>query len=85
MTGADRASLSGDDSLLLEEERELLERARRLIPRLAERAPAVTAARRLPAETIAGYRDAGILRILQPQRFGGMQGRFSLFRGSSKG
>ena len=33
----------------------------------------------LPAETIAEYRDAGILSILQPKRFGGMQGRFSLF------
>ncbi|HEU0156560.1 MAG TPA: hypothetical protein VFQ82_10860, partial [Stellaceae bacterium] len=28
---------------------------------------------------IAEYRAAGILRILQPRRFGGMQGRFSLF------
>ena len=33
----------------------------------------------MPAETIAEYRAAGILRILQPRRFGGMQGRFSLF------
>jgi alkylation response protein AidB-like acyl-CoA dehydrogenase len=32
-----------------------------------------------PAETIAEYHAAGILRILQPKRFGGMQGRFSLF------
>jgi 3-hydroxy-9,10-secoandrosta-1,3,5(10)-triene-9,17-dione monooxygenase len=79
MDGVDRASLSGDDSLLPDEERELLERARRLISRLAERAPAATAARRLPPETIAEYHDAGILRILQPRRFGGIQGRFSLF------
>jgi 3-hydroxy-9,10-secoandrosta-1,3,5(10)-triene-9,17-dione monooxygenase len=79
MDGVDRASLSGDDSLLPNEERELLERARRLISRLAERAPAATAARRLPPETIAEYHDAGILRILQPRRFGGIQGRFSLF------
>jgi 3-hydroxy-9,10-secoandrosta-1,3,5(10)-triene-9,17-dione monooxygenase len=57
----------------------VLERARALIPRLAERAPAATAARKLPAETIAEYREAGIMRILQPRRFGGMQGRFSLF------
>ena len=45
----------------------------------AERGPAATAARQLPAETIAEYRDAGILRILQPSRFGGLRGRFSLF------
>jgi 3-hydroxy-9,10-secoandrosta-1,3,5(10)-triene-9,17-dione monooxygenase len=57
----------------------MLERARALIPVLAERAPAATAARQLPAQTIAEYRAAGILRILQPKRFGGMQGRFSLF------
>jgi hypothetical protein len=72
-------SLSGDDSLLPEDERALLERARALIPRLAERAPAATAARQLPPETIAEYHAAGILRILQPRRFGGLQGRFSLF------
>src|SRR5712691_6417639 len=68
-----------DDSALPEDERAILERARGLIPRLAERAPAATAARQVPAETIAEYRAAGILRILQPRRFGGMQGRFSLF------
>ena len=73
------ASLSGDDSALPEVERAMLEQARALIPRLAERAPAATAARKLPAETIAEYREAGIMRILQPRRFGGMQGRFSLF------
>ena len=57
----------------------LLDRARALIPRLAERAPAATAARQLPPETIAEYHEAGILRILQPKRFGGLQGRFSIF------
>jgi 3-hydroxy-9,10-secoandrosta-1,3,5(10)-triene-9,17-dione monooxygenase len=68
-----------DDSTLPEEERVLLGRARALIPALAERAPAAAAARRLPSETIAEYHAAGILRILQPKCFGGMQGRFSLF------
>ena len=71
--------LSDDYSALPMDERVLLERARALIPRLAERAPAATAARQLPAETIAENHAAGILRILQPKRFGGMQGRFSLF------
>jgi alkylation response protein AidB-like acyl-CoA dehydrogenase len=79
MTGGGRILPSGDDSTLPEEERALLERARALIPLLAERAPAATAARQVPAETIAEYHSAGILRILQPRRFGGMQGRFSLF------
>jgi len=72
-------SLSGDDSGLPDHERMVLERARALIPRVAERAPTATAVRTVPAETIAEYKEAGILRILQPRRFSGLQGRFSLF------
>src|SRR6516225_6637100 len=79
MTSCDPVSLSGDDSSLPKEERAMLERARALIPLLTQRAPAAAAARQLPEETIAEYRAAGILRILQPRRFGGLQGRFSLF------
>jgi 3-hydroxy-9,10-secoandrosta-1,3,5(10)-triene-9,17-dione monooxygenase len=79
MTGCAQVPLSGDDSTLPEDDRAMLDRARALIPLLAERAPATTAARQLPAETIAEYHAAGILRILQPKRFGGMQRRFSLF------
>jgi 3-hydroxy-9,10-secoandrosta-1,3,5(10)-triene-9,17-dione monooxygenase len=73
------SAYSGDDSALPEHERELLARARALIPCLAERAPACNAARVVPPETIAAYHEAGILNILQPRRFGGLQGRFSLF------
>ena len=79
MTGCGRVSPSIDDSALPDDERVLLDRARALVPLLAERAPAAAVARQLPAETIAEYHAAGILRILQPRRFGGMQGRFSLF------
>src|SRR6202047_309946 len=79
MTGCSRVPPSIDDSALPDDERVLLDRARALVPLLAERAPAAAAARQLPAETIAEYHAAGILRILQPRRFGGMQGRFSLF------
>jgi alkylation response protein AidB-like acyl-CoA dehydrogenase len=79
MTHIEKVSRSGDDSALPAEERVVLERARELVPRLAERAPAAAAARKLPPQTIADYRAAGILRILQPRRFGGTQGRFSLF------
>jgi alkylation response protein AidB-like acyl-CoA dehydrogenase len=68
-----------DDAALPEDERALLARVRSLIPGLAKRAAAATAARRLQPATIAEYRAAGILRILQPRRFGGRQGRFSLF------
>src|SRR2546430_17719967 len=79
MTRCGPVSLSGDDSALPDEERAMLEGARALVPRLVERAPAAAAARQLPAEMIAEFHAAGILRILQPKRFGGMQGRFSLF------
>jgi 3-hydroxy-9,10-secoandrosta-1,3,5(10)-triene-9,17-dione monooxygenase len=79
MTGCGRVPSLADDSTLPEEERATLDRARAIVPRLAERAPAAAAARRLPPETIAEYHAAGILRILQPRRFGGQQGRFSLF------
>ena len=79
MTRCSRALSVADESTLPEDEQAMLERAQALIPPLAERAPAATAARQLPAETIGEYHAAGILRILQPKRFGGMQGRFSLF------
>lgn len=70
---------SGDPQDLPDDERELLERARALVPRLAARAAETVTVRRIPDETIAEYHAAGILRILQPRRFGGLQGRFSLF------
>jgi alkylation response protein AidB-like acyl-CoA dehydrogenase len=79
MTGCGRVLSLADDSTLPEDERAMLDRARALVPRLAARALAAAAARRLPPETIADYHAAGILRILQPRRFGGRQGRFSLF------
>ena len=53
MAALGTASLSGDDTGLPEDELALLERARALIPRLAKRASATTAARNLPPETIA--------------------------------
>src|SRR5215469_4570174 len=79
MTASDVLRFLGGDSDLPDEERALLHRARALIPRLGERAARATAARNVPPETIAEYHEAGILTILQPRRFGGLQGRFSLF------
>ena len=79
MNAGDVSRFLADHGDLPENERRLLHRARALIPRLAERARATTAARNVPYETIAEYHDAGILKILQPRRFGGLQGRFSLF------
>jgi alkylation response protein AidB-like acyl-CoA dehydrogenase len=62
-----------------DEERHLLEQARALVPALADRAAATNAARDVAPETIAEFHRIGILRIIQPRRFGGLQLRFSLF------
>ncbi len=52
---------------------QLLRRVAALAPRLAARAPQTSADRRLPAQTIADLQEAGLLRILQPARFGGLE------------
>ncbi len=67
------------DEALPDAEQALLDAARALVPVLAERAGATIAGRDVPAETIADYECAGILRVLQPRRFGGHQLRFTLF------
>lgn len=56
-----------------------IERARALVPLVAERARATEAARRVPVETVAEYHRSGILRALQPRRFGGAQAGFDVF------
>ena len=56
-----------------------LDSARAMIPALAEREPATVAARHVPPETMADFHNAGILRLLQPRRFGGHQENFCLF------
>jgi len=52
---------------------ELLERARAMVPTLKARAKQCTAARNVPAKTIAEMKEAGFFRILQPARFGGFE------------
>ncbi len=54
-------------------------RARALVPTLAARVPAVTAARRVLPETIEAYQETGLMRLLQPRRFGGSQASVGLF------
>ncbi len=68
-----------DSESLTDTESVLLEQARALIPALAERAAATTARRDVSVETIADYHRTGILRIVQPRLFGGLQLRFCLF------
>jgi alkylation response protein AidB-like acyl-CoA dehydrogenase len=54
---------------------DLIARADALVPRLRERGEATSAARKLPAETIADFWDAGLWYLLKPKRFGGPEVR----------
>jgi alkylation response protein AidB-like acyl-CoA dehydrogenase len=56
----------------------LLAQARALAPVLRERAAQAERLRRLPDETEAAFREAGFYRILQPARYGGLEGRYGL-------
>lgn len=51
---------------------ELVQRATALVPRLRERAERTEQLRRLPDETVADLVDAGLMRIVTPDRFGGL-------------
>lgn len=52
---------------------EILERVRALTPAIAARAADTEKAGRVPAETIADLRAAGIYNLVKPSRFGGWQ------------
>jgi 3-hydroxy-9,10-secoandrosta-1,3,5(10)-triene-9,17-dione monooxygenase len=52
---------------------DLMNRARALVPVLQERAERCEAERRVPDETIADFRRAGLLQMCQPARFGGYE------------
>ena len=52
---------------------EALRRAHTLVPKLRELAPAAEAARQLTPEVLALLHESGMLRILQPKRWGGME------------
>lgn len=50
-----------------------LNRTRALLPALRERASRAEELRRLPDETFADFREAGLFRALQPRRYGGYE------------
>ena len=52
---------------------EALERARKLAPALRERAAQAEAVRTMPAETVRELHASGVLRAMQPRRWGGME------------
>jgi 3-hydroxy-9,10-secoandrosta-1,3,5(10)-triene-9,17-dione monooxygenase len=53
----------------------LRERAQALVPKLAGRAVATSAARHVPAETIKDFWDAELCYLLKPKKFGGPEVR----------
>lgn len=53
--------------------------ARRLVPILKGRTRQTETERSVPVETVAAYHEAGLLRVLQPRRFGGWQADFAVF------
>lgn len=57
----------------------VLERARALIPVLASRSADTEKSRRVPNETIGDFHRAGLFRVIQPARFGGLELDFSTF------
>src|ERR1700754_4889018 len=54
----------------------LVERARSLVPLLVANSQRTETERRIPEESIDAMREAGILRLMQPRRFGGLQTDF---------
>ena len=65
--------LTVKDDYLTPEALAIIERARALAPRLAERARAAEDAGIIPAETIADMQEAGFFQVLQPKRWGGYE------------
>ncbi|MCW2673111.1 MAG: flavin-dependent monooxygenase [Frankiales bacterium] len=51
----------------------VLEAVQDLLPAIAERADRCEAERQVPAETVTELREAGIFRMLQPKRWGGLE------------
>src|SRR5438067_12533621 len=52
---------------------EFLGRVRDLLPAIRERAARAEQLRRLPDETFAEFQEAGVLRAMQPRRYGGFE------------
>ncbi len=56
----------------------LIERARALAPRIAERAEAAEQLRNVPDDSMQELVDAGLFRMLQPERVGGYEMPFDI-------
>lgn len=63
-----------DDSWMDADARRLFDSALDLIPSLQQLEPRCQAERNVPEETVQRFKQLGLTRILQPRRYGGMQG-----------
>jgi alkylation response protein AidB-like acyl-CoA dehydrogenase len=79
MSAAVRADRSVADRDRDVDPQDMLDRARCLVPLLAEREVAALKAREIPAVTMQDFRRSGLMRLLQPRRFGGLQSSVDLF------
>jgi alkylation response protein AidB-like acyl-CoA dehydrogenase len=64
----------GDDSWMNDSERELFTQALALVPKLKEREAQTLKNGHIAQETADEFKNLGLTRILQPKRYGGMQG-----------
>jgi 3-hydroxy-9,10-secoandrosta-1,3,5(10)-triene-9,17-dione monooxygenase len=60
-------------------ETEVLARVRELTPLIRERAATAEKERRLPEESVKELKEAGVMRLLQPKRYGGYEADPRLF------
>lgn len=58
---------------------QLVAATRKFVPYLKTRAPELERDRRIPDDIIAALREIGLFRLLQPERFGGLELGFSEF------
>jgi alkylation response protein AidB-like acyl-CoA dehydrogenase len=78
----ERRPVQGGDKIIKTDEmlaHEMIERARTLVPVLAAREAEAIAGREIPSTTMDDFRSSGLMRILQPKRFGGLEGSVALF------
>jgi 3-hydroxy-9,10-secoandrosta-1,3,5(10)-triene-9,17-dione monooxygenase len=54
-------------------ELDVLDKVREIAPVIRERAEAAERARRLPDESVKELKETGVVRLLQPKRYGGME------------
>jgi alkylation response protein AidB-like acyl-CoA dehydrogenase len=75
----DRPDRRPNDLAMIDAATALLNEACAQVPALREREKETVAAGRVPDATILDFQRAGILRVMQPRRFGGHQASFGVF------